>query len=123
MYGGDSAAALPDTVVRPPVPAEGDTAAPASVVTGAGVGPLALGIGGKPHPVLSCSTFCSQYVLPALPKHAAHGHGMRQHQAGTLLVRRMRAPSWALTQTPLVCHVDAQVLIRQAVCAVDTTNE
>ena len=80
-YGGAPAAALPDDVVKPPD--DGD-AAPAELVvgvvvvvgTGASAGPedgapSALGIGGNPHLTLSCSMFCSQYVLPALPRHAA----------------------------------------------------
>ena len=99
MYGGDSAAALPDTVVRPPVAgAEGDTAVPASVVTGAAVvpgasaGPSAFGIGGKPHFTLSCSTFCSQYVLPALPRQAAHGMAYVSSRKRSMLVQRLRAP-------------------------------
>jgi len=80
-YGGAPAAALPEDVVKPPDEGE---AAPAELVVvvvvvgvaGASAGPddgapSALGIGGNPHLTLSCSMFCSQYVLPALPRHAA----------------------------------------------------
>ena len=74
MYGGAPAAALPEDVVKPPELDEGVATLAELVVTGAGAGPegpTALGMGGNPHFMFSCSMFDSQYELPALPRHAA----------------------------------------------------